>query len=106
MVLEGVVGQAGDAGTQHLRPRPERWRSSRLPTSADDGLQLGVLDVLDQCLDQSGLADAGLAGDEEGAASAGCDVVEPGSKLGQLVAPAEEPASRPWCRPAGHLTSV
>ncbi|MGH9278629.1 MAG: ATP-binding protein [Acidimicrobiales bacterium] len=56
---------------------------------------------MDQCLDQARLADTRLAGDEKGAASTGCDVVETGSKLGQLVAPAEEGASRPGCRPAG-----
>ena len=78
-----------------------------MPAPADGGADLGGLHFFDQRLQQSGLADSRLAGEEEHAAAACSDVVEPGAELGPLVPPAEKDGFRACPRrPAGHPTSV
>ena len=93
----GVVVVVLGEGTDRLRPRPERRCAPSLPASTPyDPIPSGRR-VLGNALRQPGLADPGLAGDQEQSPPPARGVLQAGHQLGHLAVPAHE--HPPGCPP-------
>ena len=81
-----------DVSPKGLHPWPVGGGTARLPTAATRTRVRPRVSVDDQLFDEAALADAGLADEEEEAATAGKSVFEARQKLSQLRLTADEDA--------------
>src|SRR5262249_11200918 len=79
--------------TQRLHPRPVGRCAAGLPAAADEHLGVAFVRAAGQLLGEAALPDAGLAADQEHAAPAGNDLVQPTEELAQLRVAADERAT-------------